>query len=157
MPMKARMFPVLAAALLLAACASSSGPGGPKAKVPQPQFAIEQLFGPAEANFPAGPFEVQYRIEIANQADVALHLEKLTISTVNPEGGAYSLTPPHDYYFKKEIPSKSSDVVEFWAKAYGYGRSMRDTEPVTIKGVAYFRTPAGEYLNQPFVRELVQQ
>ena len=154
---KARIYPALAV-LLLAAC-SSSAPrsSGPKANVARPEFAIEQVFGPEQANFPYGAFEVQYRMEIANRADVALRLEKLTISTVNPEGGAYSLTAPHDYYFKKDIPSKSSDEVEFWARAYGYGRSMRDTEPVTIKGVAYFRTPAGEYINQPFVRELMQQ
>lgn len=155
MPTKARMRPVLAAALLLAACSAATS--GPKANVAQPQFAIEQLFGPAEAGYPVGPLEVQYRIEIANRADVALRLERITISTVNPEGGAYTLVAPHDYHFTKEIPSRSTDTVEFWAKAYGYGRSMRDTEPVTIKGVAYFRTPAGEYLNQPFVRELMQQ
>jgi hypothetical protein len=156
MSLKARLSPALASVVLLAACASSA-PQGPKANVPQPQFAIEQVFGPEQANYPVGPYEVQYRIEIQNRADVALRLEKLTISTVNPEGGAYTLTPPHDYHFTKEIPSKSTDVVEFWAKAYGYGRSMRDTEPVTVKGVAYFRTPAGEYLNAPFVRELMQQ
>ena len=46
--------------------------------------------------------------------------------------------------------------MEFWVKAYGYGRSMRDTEPVTIRGVAYFRTLAGQYINEPFVRELQQ-
>jgi hypothetical protein len=156
MSLKARLSPALASVVLLAACVSSA-PQGPKANVPQPQFAIEQVFGPAEANYPVGPYEVQYRIEIANRADVALRLERMTIATVNPQGGAYTLTAPHDYYFKKEIPSKSSDVVEFWAKAYGYGTSMRDTEPVTIRGVAYFRTPTGEYLNEPFVRELPQQ
>src|SRR5689334_13134458 len=153
---KASLCPAMLA-VLVAACSSSSAPGGPKANVPQPQFRIDQVFGPAEANFPEGPYEVKYRLEIANRADVALRLEKLTISTVNPEGGAYTLTAPHDYYFKNEIPSKSTDDVEFWAKAYGYGRSMRDTEPVTVKGVAYFRTPAGEYVNQPFMRELQQQ
>src|SRR2546421_9043563 len=105
MLMKARMFPAFAAALLLAACSSTSTGSGPKANIPQPQLAIEQLFGPSEAGFPYGPFEVQYRLEIANRADVALRLEKITVSTVNPEGGAYTLVAPHDYYFKKEIPS----------------------------------------------------
>ena len=155
MSLEARLSPAVAALVLFAAC-SSSAPQGSKAKLPAPQFTIQQIFGPAEANYPYGPYEVQYRVEIANRADVALRLEKMTIVTVNPEGGAYTLTPPHDYYFKKEIPSQSSDAVEFWAKAYGYGRSMRDTEPVTIRGVAYFRTLAGDYINEPFVRELQQ-
>jgi hypothetical protein len=157
MRIKARMRPALVALLLLAACSSSAPQtSGPKAKVAQPQFSIDQLFGPSDAGFPVGPYEVQYRVEIANRADVSLTLKRITISTVNPEGGAYALTAPHDYYFNKEIPARASDAIEFWAKAYGYGRSMRDTEPVTIKGVAYFQASSGGYLNQVFIRELPQ-
>ena len=158
MSIKARLRPAVVVALLLLAACSSSGPQSkaPKANVPQPQFAIEQLFGPAEAAFPVGPYEVQYRVEIANRADVPLTLKRITIGTLNPEGGAYSLVSPHDYYFNKEIASKSTDAIEFWAKAYGYGHSMRDSEPVTIRGVAYFQAPGGGYLNQVFIRELPQ-
>ena len=154
MSIKARTRPALPALLLLlAACASS--PSGPKANIPAPEFAIDQVTGPAEAGFPYGPFEVQYRLDVANHADVPLTLKRITISTANPEGGAYILTSPHDYYFNKTIAAKSTDAVEFWAKAYGYGPSPRDTEPVTIKGVAYFDSPAG-YVNQVYVRELNQ-
>ena len=120
------------------------------------QVAVVNLLGSLFLNPPVGPFEVQYRFEMANRADVALTLKRITITTVNPEGGAYSLTAPHDYYFNKEIASKSSDAVDFWVKAYGYGRSMRDTEPVTIRGVAYFQAAGGGYLNQVFIRELPQ-
>ena len=159
MRIQARTPPALLALLFfLAACSSSSPQSGAatKAKVAQPDFAIEQLFGPADANFPFGPFEVQYRFEIANKADVPLTLKRITISTINPQGGAYTLLTPNDYYFNKSIPARSTEPVEFWAKAYGYGRSMRDTEPVTIKGVAYFETAGGGYLNQVFIRELAQ-
>ena len=153
---QASLRPVLILAVFLAACSSSAPqPTGPKANVPQPEFAIEQAFGPSEAGFPYGPFEVKYRFEILNHAEVPLTLKRITISTVNPEGGAYTLTAPHDYYFNKNIPAKSAEAVEFWARAYAYGRSMRDSEPVTIKGVAYFQSPAG-YLNQVFIRELEQ-
>jgi hypothetical protein len=157
MRIKAKTPPVLFALLLLAACSSSTQSNGPKAKVPQPQFSIEQILGPADVAFPTGPFEVQYRLEIANRADESLTLKRITITTVNPEGGAYSLTSPHDYYFNKQIAPRSTDAIEFWVKAYGYGRSMRDTEPVTIRGVAYFQAASGGYLNQVFVRELPQQ
>ena len=147
---------LLILALILAACSSSTPQNaGPKANVPQPEFSIEQTFGPGDAQYPYGPFEVKYRFEIANRAEVPLTLKRITISTVNPEGGAYTLTAPHDYYFNKSIPAKSAEAVEFWARAYAYGRSMRDSEPVTIKGVAYFQSPAG-YLNQVFIRELDQ-
>jgi hypothetical protein len=141
--------------LFLAGCASAPKDLGPKANVPAPQFAIEQVHGPFEANFPYGAFEVKYRFEIANRADVPMTLKRITISTVNPEGGAYSLTAPHDYHFNRSIAAQTTEAVEFWARAYGYGRSMRDTEPVTVKGVAYFQAPGG-YVNQVFVRELGQ-
>src|SRR5262245_29031974 len=151
---KARTSPALAALLLVfAACASS--PSGPKANVPEPEFAIVQAVGPADAGYPYGRFEVKYRFDIANHANVPLTLKRITISTVNPEGGAYVLVPPHDYYFNKTIGAKATDAVEFWAKAYGYGPSPRDTEPVTIKGVVYFDSPSG-YVNQVFIRELLQ-
>jgi hypothetical protein len=153
---KARFRPAIPLALLLAACSSSSPQSqGPKANIPEPQITIEQLHGPRQAGFPYGAFEVQYRFEIQNRADVPLTLKRITLSTVNPEGGPYSLTAPRDYHFNKIIPAKSAEAAEFWARAYGYGRSMRDTEPVTIKGVANFQSPGG-YLNKVFVAEIGQ-
>jgi hypothetical protein len=147
---------LLASALLLAACSTTTPQDtGPKANVAQPQFTIDQTYGPVEANHPYGAFEVKYRFEVVNRADVPLTLKRITISTINPEGGAYTLTAPQDYYFNRVIPAQSSDAIEFWARAYAYGRSMRDTEPVTIRGVAYFQSPSG-YVNQVFVRELGQ-
>lgn len=156
MSIKARMRPALLPLLVLVACSSSQS-NGPQAKVPTPQFAIEQIFGPSDAGFPYGPLDVQYRFEIANRADEVLTLKRITISTVNPEGGAYTLVPPNDYYFNKQFAPRTTDALEFWAHAYAYGRSMRDTEPVTIKGVMYFQAASGGYVNQVFVRELGQQ
>jgi len=154
---KARLRPTLPLALLLVTACSSSAPQttGPKADIPEPQIGIEQLYGPRDAGFPYGNFEVKYGFQIQNRADVPLTLKRITISTSNPEGGAYALTAPRDYYFTRVIPPKSTETVEFWARAYGYGRSMRDTEPVTVKGVANFQTPSG-YVNQVFVREISQ-
>src|SRR6266550_6543661 len=149
-----RRFLILA--LLLVACSSSAPQNAaPHAKIPQPEFSIEQIFGPGDAGYPTGPMEVQYRLEIANRADVPVTLERITIQTVNPSGGAYQLTAPRDYYFNRSIPAKSTETVEFWAKAYSFGSSPRENEPVTIRGVAYFQSPSG-YLNQVFVRELGQ-
>jgi hypothetical protein len=146
-------------AVLLAACSSSapstSQTSGSKSKVPTPEIGIEQENGPMEQGFPYGAFEVKYALEIGNRADVPMTLKRITIQTVNPAGGAYTLRAPYDYYFNRAIPPKSAATVEFWAKAYGYGRSMRDTEPVTLKGVVYFQTADG-YVNQVFIRELPQ-
>ena len=46
-------------------------------------------------------------------------------------------------------------MVTFWAKGFSWGRSMRDTEPVTVRGIAYFESGAGTF-QKVFIRELQQ-
>jgi hypothetical protein len=148
----------LAAAALAAVACSSSGPGTPKqkAEIPQPDFEIRQLVGPPELNYEEGAIEVKYRLEIGNRSDVPITLSRLEIVTVNPEGGAYTLDSRHRaYYFRKVINAHQHTPVDFWAKAYGYGRGTRENEPVTVRGTLYFETPAG-YYNQVFVKEIGQ-
>jgi len=149
---------LLAAATLAAVACSSSGPATSKqkARIPQPDFEIRQLVGPAELNYEVGAIEVKYRLEIGDRADVPITLSRIEIVTVNPEGGAYTLDPSHRaYYFHKTINPQEHVAVDFWAKAYGYGRSSRDNEPVTVRGTLYFETPNG-YYNQVFVKEIGQ-
>jgi len=149
---------LLAAAALAVIACSSSGPATPKQKanIPPPDFEILQLVGPAQLNYEEGPFEVKYRLEIGDRADVPMTLSRLEIMTVNPEGGAYTLDSSHRaYYFNKTVNPHEQTAVDFWAKAYGYGRNPRDNEPVTVKGTLYFKTPTG-YYNQVFVKEIGQ-
>jgi hypothetical protein len=149
---------LLAAAALAAVACSSSGRGTPKqkAEIPQPDFEIRQLVGPAELNYETGAIEVKYRLEIGNRADVPITLSRIEIVTVNPEGGAYTLDRGHRaYYFHKLINAHQQAAIDFWAKAYGYGRGSRENEPVTVRGTLYFETPNG-YYNQVFVKEIGQ-
>jgi hypothetical protein len=142
----------LLAALLLAACSSSQGP---KANIPEPQLEIEQTFGPGDLGYPDAPFDVKYEVRVVNRAAVPITLKRVNLHTVNPPGGAYTLTAPLIHPFEVTIPPTGEKTVELWAHAQGYGVSMRDREPVTIKGVAYFQTPQG-YINLPISQELQQ-
>lgn len=149
---------LLAAAALAAVACSSSGPATPKqkAEIPQPDFEIRQLVGPAELNYEPGAIEVKFRLDIGNRAGIPMTLRRIEIMTVNPEGGAYTLDASHRaYYFNKTINPQEHAAVDFWAKAYGYGRSSRENEPVTVRGTLYFQTPNG-YYNQVFVKEIGQ-
>jgi hypothetical protein len=149
---------LVAAALVLAAC-SSSAPSAPKQKanIPDPDFEIRQLAGAAEANYPDGPLEVKYRLDIGNRADVPITLARVEIITVNPQGGAYNLDPSHrSYYFKKPIEPHQTVSIEFWAKAISYGPDNRRlNEPVTVRGTLYFESASG-YLRHVFIKELGQ-
>lgn len=149
--------------LLLSACSSSSTPGASsgtaastaaKIKIAEPSLEIVQLVGPGDQNFPDGDMEVKLQLRIGNRADVPITLRRIEIQTVNPQGGAFTLDRAA-YYFKKTIQPQASGEASFWARAVGYGRSMRDTEPVTIRGVIDYEVPGGHY-NQIFVRELSQ-
>ena len=149
---------LLAAAALAVVACSSSGPAAPKqkAEIPAPDFEIRQLVGPPELNYEEGAIEVKFRLDIGNRAGIPMTLRRIEIRTVNPEGGAYTLDPSHRaYYFNKAINSQEKASIDFWAKAYGYGRSTRENEPVTIRGTLYFETPNG-YYNQVFVKEIGQ-
>jgi hypothetical protein len=149
---------LLAAAALAAVACSSSGPAAPRQKVsiPQPDFEIRQLVGPAELNYEEGAIEVKFRLDIGNRADIPMTLSRLEIVTVNPSGGAYTLDSTHRaYYFNKTVNPHERAAVDFWAKAYGYGRGSRENEPVTVRGTLYFKTPNG-YYDQVFVKEINQ-
>jgi len=141
------------AAIVLAACGSSQ----PKstANIPAPDLDIEQTFGPGDLGYPDAPIDVKYQLRITNRASVPITLRRINLHTVNPPGGAYTLSAPLVHPFNDTIqPSGEKDIV-MWAHAQGYGVSMRDREPVTIKGVAYFETPNG-YYNLPINQELQQ-
>jgi hypothetical protein len=127
-----------------------------KAEIPAPEFEIRQLVGPAELNYEEGAIEVKFRLDIGNRAGIPMTLRRIEIRTVNPEGGAYTLDPSHRaYYFNKTINPQEKATVDFWAKAYAYGRSTRENEPVSVRGTLYFQTPNG-YYDHVFVTEIGQ-
>ena len=144
---------LMAAALISTACATSK-PGQPPVKIPDPGIGIEQVVGPRELGYPYGPIEVKYNFAVQNNASIPMTLTSIDIQSEGVAGGAYTLRR-YSYPFHQEIPPNSVGVVTFWAKAMGWGQSMRETEPVTVRGVAHFRTPAGS-TQKVFVRDLSQ-
>ena len=143
---------VAAAAIVLAACSSSS-PSKPKqAPVPQPDFELHQLVGPAQLNYPEGDFEVKFRLDIGNRADVPIALSRVQLTTVNPPGGAYSITQ-RDYYMHNTIAPHAIASIDLWAKVNSEGQGRRMNEPLTIRGTLFFESPAGN-MRHVFVKEL---
>ena len=147
-------FCLLSSAFWFLSCGSSKLNSGPK--IPEPGIGIEQVVGPADLGYPYGPIEIKYNFAVQNNAQVPITLTRVDIrSDVGAAGsGAYQLR--RDFYnFHQEIPPNSVGVVTFWAKAYAFGRNNRDTEPVTVRGVASFNTPTGP-TQKVFIRELSQ-
>jgi len=142
---------LLAATTVLASCASSNSS---KPKVPEPGIGIEQTVGPAQLGYPYGPIEVKYDLGVQNNAPETITLIRVDIQSINPSGGAYTLR--HSFYnFKQAIPPNSIGVVSFWARAFSWGRGFRESEPVSVRGVAYFESATGTF-QKVFIRELSQ-
>ncbi|HXA17310.1 MAG TPA: hypothetical protein VN380_09975 [Thermoanaerobaculia bacterium] len=150
-----RILIAAAAAITLAAC-SSSAPAAPKqnAQIPPPDFEIHQVVGPAQLDYPEGNFDMKFRLDIGNRADVPITLSRVELVTVNPAGGAYSLYR-RAYYLHNVIDAHQMAAVDLWVKAYSVGQSRRTNEPVTIRGTLYFESPNGN-LRHVFVKELSQ-
>jgi len=138
---------------LFASCATTKS-NAPKAEIASPGIGIEQVVGPRDLGYPYGQIEVKYNFAVQNNAAIPITLIRVDIQSENPGGGAYSLRR-NFYNFHQEIPPNSIGVVTFWARAMGWGRGARETEPVTVRGVAYFESPSGT-LQKIFIRELSQ-
>ncbi len=144
-----------AAAIALAACSSSApAPTSQKAQIPPPDFEIHQVVGPAQLDYPEGNFDMKFRLDIGNRADVPITLSRVELVTVNPPGGAYSLYR-RPYYLRNVINAHQIAAVDLWVKASSVGQSRRTNEPVTIRGTLYFDSPSGS-LRHVFVKELSQ-
>ena len=76
---------VVAVVVLLGGCASSSTmSSGPDVRV-----HLDQVAGPPDVYYFAGPVNIQYRVSIENPTDEPLTLTRLDLQTLGP--GAYSL------------------------------------------------------------------
>ena len=97
---------------------------------------------------------MKFRLDIGNRADVPITLSRVQLTTVNPPGGAYSITQ-RDYYLRNTIAPHATASIDVWAKAVSEGESGRSKEPVTIRGTLFFESPAGNLLHV-FIKELGQ-
>lgn len=142
---------LIIATFVFAACASTKSN---QPKIPEPGIGIEQVVGPAELGYPYGPMEIKYNFAVQNNAAIPITLVRIDLQSQGVPGGSYTLRR-NFYNFHQEIPPNSVGVVTFWAKAMGWGPGMRDTEPVTVRGVAYFDTAKGA-TQKVFIRDLSQ-
>jgi hypothetical protein len=129
--------------LLAAACASSS----PNGRFPSPDLKLGQIGEASDFLYSNGPVNLRYELQITNNADQQLTLRRVEMRSTS--GGLYQL-PTRSEQFAFVIPPNSTEtaVFNFWGTATG---SMRAhvPEPTTLRGVAYFDSPAGP-IQKPF-------
>lgn len=131
---------LLAVSVAMLACSS-----GPKVRTIRPEIQFVQLQGPADMSYPSGEFEVQYGLHVANRSSEPITLKQVRVEPVG-RGGPY-VVRAETYYVTKTIGPDQFEDVSFWARADGSGDShaMDATAPVTIRAIAYFDSPSGDF------------
>ena len=134
--------------LLITGCSSSPKQAG----MVRPEIEIEQVVGPGDVGYPRGIIEVQFAMKISNRSKQPITLRRIEIQSVG--GGGYTLR--HEtQVFNKTVEPDHFDTVKFWVRALSQGDTPAANEPVTIRGVAQFDSPAGP-LQQFFLKNIAQ-
>jgi hypothetical protein len=128
-------------ALLLAGCASgpAEDPNAPNITLhlsPYQDALNDYRF--------SGPVNIQFALSMTNTSNQPVTLDRIEIRTVG--SGAYTIRPTTTSINVNLGPGESRSMpISVWG--YARGGQMSSTEPVTLRGTAYLRGPAG-----PFVR-----
>ena len=124
--------------LFLFACASSNQSNGPNVSIHLAQVAQSN-----DVFYFRGPVSIQYQLSIANPTNQELTLTRLDLQTIGP--GAYSLRANGTPMNLKVAPNSTSTyLISVWG--YSSGGYLRSSEPVSIRGTAYFKGPSGSFL-----------
>jgi hypothetical protein len=99
-------------------------------QVPIPQFLLER----------SGPISVTYQMQITNPSGEPMTLRRLDLQTVGSSPYVLRRLP---LLFNKVVPPNETVVVTFDAWGYARGGRVGASEPVTVRGIAYFETPEG--------------
>ena len=143
-------FATIAAAFLLAGCASGGGntPGSPNVTL-----NLTQLYATngADIFYTRGPINVQLALSVNNPTDRTLTLRRLDLASVGQ--GAFALRTG-SVPMNERIPPGGQTTVTLstWAQARG-GR-LTVNEPVTVRGIAQFDDGTGHPFTRVFTQNL---
>jgi hypothetical protein len=126
-------------AIALVSCSSSSTP---KANIIQPEIDLVQVVGPAELNYPNGGADLRFDVEIANRSGEPITLKRVELASMGP--GAYTLRRDFKIFNETIAPGRTATVT-VWAKALLRGSTISEQEPVRVRGVLHFDSPAGPF------------
>ena len=134
---------------LLVSCASSNA----SSKGPNVAVQLAQVGGGSDVFYFRGPISVQYQVAITNPTSEPLTLTRLDLNTMG--SGAYSLRANGTPMNLKVAPNATTAyVISVWG--YSRGGYLASTEPVSIRGTAYFRGPQSGSFIRLFTENISQ-
>jgi hypothetical protein len=138
--MRFRAVAAIGLLVVIAGCAGTRP--AERADGAEPEIRIGQLPGSGFVIQYRGPLSIGYVMEIANPTPETIHLKSVRLRTVGTspyrlEGGTIPV--------RKEIAPGGTERVEFSAPAFSYGGQFAPTQSLTIRGVAFFDSPSGQF------------
>jgi hypothetical protein len=129
------------AVLLLSACASSSATRARNAS--EVTVHLAPLNTQPDVLYYAGPINLQFQLSITNPTNQPLALRRVDLETFG--SGAFTLRTSGPPMNLKVPPGGTTNyVISVWGRSRG--GYLAASEPVTIRGVAYFDSPSGPLL-----------
>lgn len=126
--------------LLLAAVACSSS--SRQVKLLQPEIALQQEPLSQFLLQYRGPIAVGFHMAVRNPSGEPIVLRRLDLQNIG--GGAY-LIRRLPVFINEHIAPGETKVMSFTTNAYAQGGRLGSTEPVTLRGIAYFEGPDGTF------------
>ena len=99
---------------------------------PVPQFLLQQR----------GPITVDFQVAVRNPSGEPIILRRLDLQNIG--SGAY-LVRRFPTVLNAPVAPGETKVVSFHTNAWAQGGRMGSTEPVTLRGIAYFEGPDGTF------------
>jgi hypothetical protein len=133
-----RALPVLL--LLLAGCATDTqdDPNAPKITL-----HLQEYESAPNAYTFNGAVNVKFALSVANMTNDAVNLNRIEIRTIG--SGAYTIRPTSTPLNLDLGPGQARTVaIPLWG--YSRGGQSASTEPVTVRGTAYFSGPKGAFI-----------
>ncbi|HVT46074.1 MAG TPA: hypothetical protein VMT00_16990 [Thermoanaerobaculia bacterium] len=116
-----------------------------------PQFQVRQVSTVGHvARHIAGDIPVQFSIDVMNPSAETITLYQIRLDTLGM--GAYTLRPTQKPFNTSILPDHV-ETVELWAPAIAENTIVGLNGPVTLRGVAYFRTQYGSF-QHIFIQQL---
>lgn len=106
----------------------------------KPDIAIGQVPIPVFLLERPGSISVTYQMQISNPSSEPVTLRRLDLQTVGSSPYALRRLP---LLFNQLVRPNETVVVTFDAWGYARGGRIGASEPVTVRGIAYFETPSG--------------
>lgn len=131
--------------ILLIFVAMSCASSGTSANAPALQLQLQQTSTASDMYYFRGTIPVQYVLQITNPTNQAYTLRRINLQSTGP--GAYSLRTGNSP-ITFTVPPNGTVSVPLTAWAYSRGGFLTSSEPVNIRGLAYFDGPGGTFLRQ---------